>query len=126
MVKTRLEQAIVEARRTGSRRRRPIRGGRAERLLLPNYDEYIVAYTDRSAIFDEAHTKLLDSRGNFLFNHVLVIDGQVMGTWKRTVKTREVAGRVQPVCAAERGAAGCRLPPCSAMANFWGCRYIDL
>jgi len=33
---------------------------------LPNYDEYTVGYTDRSAIFDTQHNQKLDSRGNFL------------------------------------------------------------
>lgn len=51
--------------------------------LLPNYDEYIVGYTDRSAVLDEEHTQRLDSRGNVLFSHTIVIDGQVIGAWKR-------------------------------------------
>jgi hypothetical protein len=54
--------------------------------LLPNYDEYIVGYTDRSAIYDEAHTDKLDSRGNVLFNHTIVLDGLIAGTWKRAIK----------------------------------------
>ena len=54
--------------------------------LLPNYDEYIVGYTDRSAVFDASHTNKLDPRGNVLFNHTIVMDGQVVGTWKRTIK----------------------------------------
>jgi Winged helix DNA-binding domain len=58
--------------------------------LLPNYDEYVVGYTDRSAVFDESHTKKLDARGNVLFNHIVVVDGQVIGTWKRTMKKEEV------------------------------------
>jgi hypothetical protein len=58
--------------------------------LLPNYDEYVVGYTDRSAVFDASHTKKLDARGNVLFNHIVVVDGQVVGTWKRTVKKEEV------------------------------------
>ena len=54
--------------------------------LLPNYDEYTVGYTDRSAIFDVTHTAKLDERANILFNHIIVLDGQVVGTWKRTLK----------------------------------------
>ncbi len=54
--------------------------------LLPNFDEYIVGYTDRRAIFDASHAPKLDARGNFLFNHTIAIDGQVVGTWKRTIK----------------------------------------
>lgn len=54
--------------------------------MLPNYDEYIVGYTDRSAVFDASHTTKLDSRGNILSNHTMVIDGQIVGTWTRTIK----------------------------------------
>ncbi len=54
--------------------------------LLPNFDEYVVGYTDRSAIFDASHTHKLDSRGNVLFQHTIVLDSQVVGTWKRTLK----------------------------------------
>ena len=54
--------------------------------LLPNFDEYIVGYTDRRAIWNPSHTPKLDARGNFLFNHTIAIDGQVVGTWKRTIK----------------------------------------
>jgi hypothetical protein len=53
--------------------------------LLPNYDEYIVAYTDRSAAVDTERTKHLDPRGNILFSHTIAIDGRVVGTWKRTL-----------------------------------------
>ncbi len=58
--------------------------------LLPNYDEYIVGYTDRRAVFDASHTNHLDSRGNVLFNHTLVLDGRIVGTWKRTLKKERV------------------------------------
>ncbi len=54
--------------------------------LLPNFDEYIVGYTDRSAIFDASHIQKLDARGNVLFNHTIVLEGRVVGTWKRTLK----------------------------------------
>ena len=58
--------------------------------LLPNYDEYIVGYTDRSAVFDTSHTQHLDARGNVLFQHTIVLNGRVVGTWKRTIKKDEV------------------------------------
>lgn len=58
--------------------------------LLPNYDEYTVAYADRSAIFETAHTNKLDSRGNILFQHAVMLDGRAVGTWRRTIKKKEV------------------------------------
>jgi len=53
--------------------------------LLPNYDEYTVGFADRSAVLDKAHTEKLDPRSGILSN-VVVIDGMVAGTWKRTLK----------------------------------------
>lgn len=58
--------------------------------LLPNYDEYIVSYADRSAIYDPGRVKQVDARGNFLFNHTIVVDGQVAGTWKRALRKKSV------------------------------------
>jgi hypothetical protein len=52
--------------------------------LLPNYDEYIVGYTDREAVIDPARVQAPDARGNVLFNYIMVFDGGVVGTWKRT------------------------------------------
>jgi hypothetical protein len=64
--------------------------------LLPNYDEYIVGYTDRSAVFDTSHTHKLDARGSVLAQHTIVIDGRVAGTWKRTLKKNAVIIELSP------------------------------
>ena len=64
--------------------------------MLPNFDEYIVGYTDRSAVFDASQTKKLDPRGNILFNYMMVIDGQIAGTWKRTLKKNTVVIEANP------------------------------
>jgi len=53
-------------------------------LLLPNYDEYTIGYRDHSAVFDLSH------RFDLVYGHVLVIDGRVAGTWRRTLKKTEV------------------------------------
>lgn len=64
--------------------------------LLPNYDEYIVGYTDRSAVYDMQPAEKLDARGNVLFNYIIVIDGKVVGTWKRTFKKSMVLITLEP------------------------------
>lgn len=64
--------------------------------LLPNYDEYVVGYTDRSAIFDVSHNNKLDARGNALFMHTIVINGQIAGTWKRIIKAKTVEIELNP------------------------------
>ena len=66
--------------------------------LLPNFDEYTVGYTDRSAIFDALHTNKLDPRGGLLTN-TMVLDGQVVGTWKRTFKRHTVVIEANPFVA---------------------------
>ncbi len=58
--------------------------------LLPNYDEYVVGYTDRSEIFDASHAEKLDARANPLFQHTIVLDGRIAGTWKRTLNKASV------------------------------------
>lgn len=58
--------------------------------LLPNYDEYIVSYTDRSAIYYPGRVRQEDTRDNFLFNHTILLDGQVVGVWKRAFRKGRV------------------------------------
>ena len=64
--------------------------------LLPNFDEYVVGYTDRSAIFDASHTQKLDARGSILANHTIIVDGRVAGIWRRTLKKNAVVIELSP------------------------------
>jgi len=63
--------------------------------LLPAYDEYTVAYKDRSAVLDPLHARQA-STGNGIFNPIIVVDGQVVGTWKRTLKKDALAITLSP------------------------------
>lgn len=63
--------------------------------LFPNYDEYTVGYTDRSAIFDALHVHRLDPRGGLLTN-TMALDGQVIGHWKRSFKKNTVVIEANP------------------------------
>jgi hypothetical protein len=64
--------------------------------LLPDYDEYTVGYTDRTAIFDVSHTNKLDARRSILAQYAIMIDGQAAGTWNRTIKKNEVVIELVP------------------------------
>jgi hypothetical protein len=59
--------------------------------LLPNFDEYTVAYRHRAAIMDAERRfdASLFSFGSVLSN-VVVLDGTVRGAWRRTVTPRHV------------------------------------
>jgi hypothetical protein len=53
--------------------------------LLSVYDEYISSYKDRSAMDGKNLADLFNAMGNAL-QYVIVLDGQLIGTWKRTIK----------------------------------------
>jgi DNA glycosylase AlkZ-like len=63
--------------------------------LLPNFDEYHVAYKDRAML--SAGTGTGTGRVPGLGDNVLAIDGRLLGTWKRTVGPKGVAVRVSTV-----------------------------
>jgi len=52
-------------------------------LLLPIYDEFIMAYKDRSAL--RMFIDSLKSTAKFHYNCMVVYDGQIIGTWKRLI-----------------------------------------
>jgi len=61
-------------------------GGAASRPLrslhlLPIYDEYVVAYQDRQAVPHVQPASGKNTRA-IVFQHALVIDGQIAGTWR--------------------------------------------
>lgn len=59
--------------------------------LLPNYDEYMIGYKDRSAMFPVS-SKGPGSQGNIgniAFNHTIIIDGIAVGGWRRESKRKE-------------------------------------
>jgi hypothetical protein len=55
--------------------------------LLPAFDEYTVAYCDRSALLDPVHA--VRAR-NGIFSPVVLIDGRIVGTWRRQTKRDHV------------------------------------
>jgi hypothetical protein len=73
--------------------------------LLPNYDEYFIGFKDRSSLADRIREVTLVTGGDGLIAHVVVIDGLLVGGWRR-----EVAGKgnvvrlklIAPLSAAER------------------------
>jgi len=60
-------------------------------LLLPNYDEYIVSYKDRTEAIDKKHLAVISKERNAVFTNSILISGKIEGTWQRTVKNNSVA-----------------------------------
>lgn len=53
--------------------------------LLPAFDEFMVAYKDRSASLD-VHLSKEAITGNGIFKPIIITDGKVVGIWKRSFK----------------------------------------
>ena len=77
--------------------RRPRRSRRSSRNaathLLPIYDEYLVAYRDRIAVPHAASPPA----SRVTFQHALVIDGQVAGTWRTARNGDGLAMTITPL-----------------------------
>jgi hypothetical protein len=63
--------------------------------LLSIYDEYISGYKDRSAIGTDEVGAKLSAQDNDL-SYVILIDGQIIGTWKRTLRKDAVVVAINP------------------------------
>jgi hypothetical protein len=50
--------------------------------LLPAFDEYVLAYRDRTAVLDTQYSGRLNAGGGML-SPVIIVDGRVAGTWRR-------------------------------------------
>jgi len=58
--------------------------------LLPNYDEYFIGFRDRSAIAQRlGHTRLVTG-GSALISHIVFVNGQIAGGWKRALRGNNV------------------------------------
>jgi hypothetical protein len=54
--------------------------------FLPNYDEYIIGYTDHDAIYERSYAEQFELQ----FPHSIVVEGRVVGAWKRVPKKDEL------------------------------------
>jgi len=64
---------------------------RERAYLLPNYDEYTVAYRDRDLYYDPALGWTPDRRDDAPFGNVILLGGRVAGVWKRALGRSAVA-----------------------------------
>ena len=59
--------------------------------LLPNYDEYLIAYRDHSATLGESLPSGATALYDMLSRHIAVLNGRVIGGWRSTTKKGEVS-----------------------------------
>jgi Winged helix DNA-binding domain len=89
--------------------------------LLPNYDEYLIAYKDRGTLADARSSRPAIPRTPDLTPHHLVIDGQVAGGWRRTTTKTSVRIEVstrRPLARSERRALAAAAEHCGRFLNL--------
>jgi hypothetical protein len=64
--------------------------------LLPNYDEYFVGHKDRLHFGTRLTSSGAKPRTSALSGHALVIDGQIVGGWRRTLDRGKVTVEPRP------------------------------
>lgn len=65
-------------------------------LLLPGFDEYVLGYGDRSAALAPEHRDAIVPGGNGMFMPTIAVDGEVVGTWRRKLTSRELVVEPAP------------------------------
>lgn len=58
--------------------------------LLAGFDEYLLGYKDRRDVLHADHANKIVPGGNGIFLPMIIVDGQIVGTWKRTMKPKAI------------------------------------
>jgi hypothetical protein len=98
MIKPALVRREIDGLKYWSVASRPIRPKRltpASAYLLPNYDEFLIAYKDRGAIVGTKRGADGVVRQPDVFSHHLVIGGRLAGSWRRAVKAGSVSVEIK-------------------------------
>lgn len=64
--------------------------------MLAPFDEFLIAYRDRSASISAVDMERVAPGRNGIFNPIVVADGQVIGAWKRAIRSRYVEVEFAP------------------------------
>ena len=70
--------------------------------LLPNYDEYFIGFRDRTAIGRRVRDTSTVTGGNALIPHVIVVNGELVGIWRRVLEKDRVVVMLEPHTALTR------------------------
>lgn len=92
----------------------------ARAFLLPGFDEYMLGYKDRSAALPAAYAKKIVPGGNGMFLSTIVLDGQVVGTWKKDIKKNGVHITLHPFQILTKTQVKLLEVPASHYGNFLG------
>ena len=88
--------------------------------LLPNYDEYFIGFKDRSAIGQRLRSSGLVSGGDAHIAHVVIIDGQLVGGWKRALENEMLVVQINLLTRLTKGEQRAVASATKAYGKFLG------
>jgi hypothetical protein len=88
-------------------------------FLLSIYDEYIIAYKDRSDLSEKRDIERMIASGNAL-TAVIILDGKVAGSWKRSLKKGRIEIQLNPFRKLESKAKDALETEVRRYGKFWG------
>lgn len=96
-VTPKLQQDAIDGRAHWRAKTRVTAASKACRAwLLPNYDEYLIAYKDRGTVVEDARAANIVARSGGAYPHHLLIDGRLAGSWTRTLRENSVVIELAP------------------------------
>ena len=119
MVESDLTRAVVHGKAYWfSSSKRVVPRSPRSAYLLPLYDEYLIAYKDRSAALDPSRWTRIAARDPYLAP--IVVGGQVVGGWKRTLGRRQVVVTLTTFSPLNKTDESAIAAAAGAYANFLG------
>jgi hypothetical protein len=117
MVDQYLETEVVDGKAYWFRKAAAARGDDKTAYLLGLYDEYLIAYKDRSAALDQSRwiPMIRDP-----FSAAVVVNGKVVGGWRRSIKADRMVIAVTPFGPLRRSEAAAVDAAARAYAGFFG------
>ena len=112
-----LDQEVIGGKTYWFRQAAPARGDHKTAYLLGLYDEYLIAYKDRSAALDRSRwTRMVRDP----FSACVVVNGKVIGGWRRSVKADRMVITFTPFTPLRRTDAAAVDAAAHAYAGFFG------
>jgi hypothetical protein len=94
IVKSELTKMIVDGKEYWMAQNELITSSKAPiAYLLPAFDEFAVAYKDRTAT---VNPKYLKQASHVIFDPSIIVNNQAVGTWKRTLNKKEIDITLNP------------------------------
>jgi hypothetical protein len=89
-------------------------------LALPGFDEYVLGYRDRDSVLPPRFGSRICPGGNGVFMPTIVVDGQVVGTWRRATRAKLVEITAIPFTRLTRAASDGFRDAAAAHGRFLG------